>query len=179
MFSLRALQVSVAAVVFVTVDTLAGDVEAGKRLKWSTESQVARQGLARLQRRIESFAVALDDSTPRAQAFLGSYHVFKGEYSKARARFELSLSKVGADAAPMTIRYGMAFTHLYEGNVDAALASLETYLDEYQKLLLARAYDRLGESAEAKKAYEEIVASTGDSLGRALAYPEAKRMSAR
>jgi tetratricopeptide (TPR) repeat protein len=33
---------------------------------------------------------------------------------------------------PFAIRFGVTFSHLYEGHVDDALASLRTYLDEYK-----------------------------------------------
>ena len=35
-------------------------------------------------------------------------------------------------AVPFAIRFGVTFSHLYEGNVDAALDSLRTYLAEYR-----------------------------------------------
>jgi tetratricopeptide (TPR) repeat protein len=35
-------------------------------------------------------------------------------------------------AAPFAVRYGIAFSHLYEGAVDAALDSLRAYLEEYR-----------------------------------------------
>ena len=35
-------------------------------------------------------------------------------------------------AVPFAIRFGVTFSHLYEGNVDAALESLRTYLAEYR-----------------------------------------------
>jgi tetratricopeptide (TPR) repeat protein len=47
--------------------------------------------------------------------------------------------------------------------------------DPFHQLLLARAYDRLGDKENAKKAYEAVVASQQNGLERALAWPEAKR----
>jgi tetratricopeptide (TPR) repeat protein len=47
--------------------------------------------------------------------------------------------------------------------------------DPFHKLLLARAYDKAGDQANAQKVYKEIVDSTQNSLERAIAYPEAKK----
>ena len=47
--------------------------------------------------------------------------------------------------------------------------------DPFHKLLLARAYEKTGDTAAAKKAYAEIVAFNVNNLERALAYPEAKK----
>lgn len=47
--------------------------------------------------------------------------------------------------------------------------------DPFNKLLLARAYEKAGDKESARKAYGEVLASTQNSLDRALAYPEAKR----
>src|SRR5262249_24648074 len=41
--------------------------------------------------------------------------------------------------------------------------------DPFHRLLLARAYERLGDTANAKKAYQEVVDSTTNNLERALA----------
>jgi len=41
--------------------------------------------------------------------------------------------------------------------------------------LLARAYEKAGQEAQARKAYEEVVASTTNNIERALSYPEARR----
>ena len=45
----------------------------------------------------------------------------------------------------------------------------------FRKLLPARAYERSGDTAAARKAYEEVVASNVNNLERALSYPEAKK----
>jgi tetratricopeptide (TPR) repeat protein len=47
--------------------------------------------------------------------------------------------------------------------------------DPFHRLLLARAYERLGDTANAKKTYQEVVDSTTNNLERALAYPEARK----
>ncbi|HKA17504.1 MAG TPA: tetratricopeptide repeat protein [Blastocatellia bacterium] len=47
--------------------------------------------------------------------------------------------------------------------------------DPFHKLLLARAYDKSGDSANAQKLYKEITEFNQLTLERALAYPEAKK----
>jgi predicted Zn-dependent protease len=46
--------------------------------------------------------------------------------------------------------------------------------DPFHQLLLARAYEKSGEKAEAQKTYQEVVDSRQNGIERALAYPEAK-----
>lgn len=266
------------------------------------------QGANESEKARSAFERALDIGPPsaRARAFLANDDLLKGEYAKARATFEGIARDLPAGSAPFVIRYGIAFSHLYEGNSDKAADALETFLEEYrrsgatqgfpevfiwnsiarialesgrpkqaleayekgyqsvpssslpedqkqlwlgrlrhgrcralarmgkhdeawaeseeirkmidnggesarqylpayhylvgylklesgdldaavehlkqadpgdpfQKLLLARAYERKGDKTSAREAYEEIVASTANGLERALAYPEAKR----
>ncbi len=78
-------------------------------------------------------ALALDASTPRVHALLAGLLILDGDYGKARAALEAALAMVPADAAPANIRYQVAFTHLYEGHVDEALATLTSFVDEYAK----------------------------------------------
>lgn len=47
--------------------------------------------------------------------------------------------------------------------------------DPFQKLLLARAYEKSGDTASAQKLYEEITEFNQLTLERALAYPEARK----
>lgn len=47
--------------------------------------------------------------------------------------------------------------------------------DPFHKLLLARAYEKSGDAANAQQAYKEIVSSTQVNIERAIAYPEAKK----
>ena len=70
--------------------------------------------------------------SPRVRAFLASEDLVGGEYEKARRTFldvEKSLPK---GSAPFAVRYGLAFSYLYEGQVDPALSALQTYLAEYK-----------------------------------------------
>jgi tetratricopeptide (TPR) repeat protein len=47
--------------------------------------------------------------------------------------------------------------------------------DPFQTLLLARAYDKLGEKENAKKTWQAVVTSSQNGIERAIAFPEAKR----
>ncbi|HKP85451.1 MAG TPA: tetratricopeptide repeat protein [Blastocatellia bacterium] len=47
--------------------------------------------------------------------------------------------------------------------------------DPFHKLLLARAYEKSGDTANAQAIYKEIVGSTQVTIERAIAYPEAKK----
>ena len=77
-------------------------------------------------------AIALDPSTPRAYGFVGNYYLMKGDYEKAREMYRLAKAKTPAGVAPGLPAYSTAFTHLYEGHVDEAIATLRSYLDEYK-----------------------------------------------
>jgi len=77
-------------------------------------------------------ARAIGPRSARVEAFLAGNDLLKEQYGKARATYlevEKSLPK---RAVPFAIRFGVTFSHLYEGNVDAALDSLRTYLAEYR-----------------------------------------------
>jgi tetratricopeptide (TPR) repeat protein len=71
-------------------------------------------------------------SSPRVDVFLANDDLLKGDYGKARATFESVEKNLPKGSVPFAIRFGTTFSYLYEGNVDAALKSLETYLNEYK-----------------------------------------------
>ena len=52
--------------------------------------------------------------------------------SEARAQYAAVEKSLPKGSVPFAVRFGTTFSHLYEGNVDQALASLKTYLDEYR-----------------------------------------------
>ena len=78
-------------------------------------------------------AIALDPSTPRAYTFVGNYYLMKGDYEKARDLYRQARAKTPAGVPPGQPTYSTAYTYLYEGDVDKALATLQGYLDEYRK----------------------------------------------
>jgi predicted Zn-dependent protease len=105
----------------------------GERLVFMILGQLYN-GDARGDKAKEAFekALALGLRSPRAEAFLAGDALLKGQYPEARRTYleiEKSLSK---GSVPFPIRFGVAFSHLYEGNPDAALESLRTYLAEYK-----------------------------------------------
>ena len=73
--------------------------------------------------------------------------------------------------------YMAGYLKLEKGDAQGAVDELkQANLDDpFHKLLLARAYERTGDKASAKKAYQDIVAFNVSNLERALAYPEAKK----
>jgi tetratricopeptide (TPR) repeat protein len=95
----------------------------------------------------ETIRRMIDEGGERGKEFEPAYHYLAG-YIKLQA----------GDAQG-------AIDHLKKANLD----------DPFHKLLLARAYERAGDKPRARKAYEEVLASTTPGLERALAYPEAKK----
>jgi len=142
---------------------------AGERIVHVLLGQVlAAAGRLDEARREYEAAIALDPTTPRAHAFIANLLVLKGDHAGARAAFEKVLKIMPAGTAPGPVRYGVAFTYLYEGNPDAALASLRTFVDEYRKAgapfgipevfiwnSIARINLENGRLPEAMKAYEK------------------------
>ena len=73
--------------------------------------------------------------------------------------------------------YLAGYCLLEAGDTAAAIEQLEQAdpNDPFHRLLLARAYERAGQEADARKAYEEVAAATTNNMERALSYPEAKK----
>jgi len=106
--------------------------------------------------------------SPRVRAFLANEDLVQGNYEKARRTFlevEKSLPK---GSAPFAVRYGLAFSYLYQGQVDPALEALQTYLAEYRNSGAAQGFPEVfiwnsiarinlenGRLDAAMKAYEE------------------------
>ena len=114
-------------------------------------------------------AIRISDRTPRAYQLLGNYHLMKGDYGKAREYYTVARSKVPKGVAPGAISYNVAFTHLYEGDVDQALKTLTAYVGEFKNATvrfgevpevfiwnsIARINLENGRLEEAMKAYEK------------------------
>jgi tetratricopeptide (TPR) repeat protein len=113
-------------------------------------------------------AIALDDSTPRAHAFIGNALLLRGQYAQARAQYDAALQKRAPGTAPGGVFYPRSLSYLYEGNVDEALKGLQTFLGEYKQNKLdanfpevfihnsiARINLENGRLEAAMKAYEE------------------------
>jgi tetratricopeptide (TPR) repeat protein len=71
-------------------------------------------------------------SSPRVDAFIANDDLLRGEYARARAALQAVEKSLPKGSVPFAIRFGITFSHLYEGDTDAALGSLRTYLQEYK-----------------------------------------------
>ena len=73
--------------------------------------------------------------------------------------------------------YLAGYLKLEAGDPAAAIAELMQIeqRDPFQELLLARAHEKKGARADARKAYQAVVDSRQNNIERALAYPEAKK----
>ncbi|HEY0082767.1 MAG TPA: tetratricopeptide repeat protein [Pyrinomonadaceae bacterium] len=98
-------------------------------------------------REAELIKKMIEENPERGKQFMTSYHYIAGY-----------LRLEGGD-------YAKALEHLKQAD----------QTDLFHKLLLARAYDRSGDAANAQKIYREIVDSKQNNLERALAVPEAKK----
>jgi tetratricopeptide (TPR) repeat protein len=85
-------------------------------------------------------AQAIGPKSARVEAFLAGDDLLKGRYAKARTTYESVEKSLPKGSVPFAIRFGVTFSHLYEGNVDAALESLRTYLAEYKDNGLDQAF---------------------------------------
>jgi tetratricopeptide (TPR) repeat protein len=129
---------------------------------------LAGEGRISEARKEYSAAIALDPSTSRAHQLVANLLVLEGDYAGARAAYERVLKLMPSGTAPGPVRYGIAFTYLYEDKPDAALESLRTFLGEYKKAgapfglpevfiwnSIARINLENGRLPEAMKAYEK------------------------
>ena len=73
--------------------------------------------------------------------------------------------------------YLAGYLKLEAGDYQAAVDELKQAnpQDPFHNLLLARAYEKVGDKENARKTYQAVVDSQQNGLERALAYPEAKR----
>jgi tetratricopeptide (TPR) repeat protein len=76
----------------------------------------------------------------RVEAFLANDDLLHGRYAKARQTFLDVEKSLPRGSAPFAVRYGLAFSYLYEGQVDPALDALKTYLAEYEDSGSAQAF---------------------------------------
>jgi tetratricopeptide (TPR) repeat protein len=104
----------------------------GQIYQASNEAEKARQAFRRCEE--------IGPSSPRARAFLANADLLDGHYAKARGTFERVEASLPKGTAPFTIRYGIAFSHLYEDHPDAAIASLRILLEEYREAGLTQGF---------------------------------------
>ena len=70
--------------------------------------------------------------SPRVEAFLAGDELLQGRYAEARSAYAAIEKKLPEGSVPFAIRFGTTFSHLYQGQVDEAIASLELYLEQYR-----------------------------------------------
>jgi tetratricopeptide (TPR) repeat protein len=97
----------------------------GQLYQGSNEAEKARKAFERCEE--------IGPSSPRVRSFLAGFDLLRGEYSRARSTYEKVEASLPKGAAPFSVRYGIAFSHLYESHPDAAIDSLKTYLGEYRE----------------------------------------------
>jgi tetratricopeptide (TPR) repeat protein len=113
-------------------------------------------------------ALAVGPDSPRARSFIANDDLLKERYAEARAAFESIEKELPKGSLPFVIRYGVAFSHLYEGHPEKAVAALDEFLTEYRNSAasqgfpdvfiwnsIARIHLETGNAAEAMKAYEK------------------------
>jgi tetratricopeptide (TPR) repeat protein len=105
----------------------------GERLLWMILGQLYN-GDAKADKALAAFekAQAIGPTSARAEAFLAAADLMKGDYPKARTTYQAIEKRLPKGSVPFAIRFGVTFSHLYEGHVDEALESLRTYLAEYK-----------------------------------------------
>jgi tetratricopeptide (TPR) repeat protein len=117
-------------------------------------------------------ALAVGPSSPRARSFVANDDLLHEKYAEARAAFESIERELPAESLPFVIRYGVAFSHLYQGNPAMAVEALEKYLAEYRDSAasqgfpevfiwnsIARIHLENGSALKAMDAYEKGYAS--------------------
>jgi tetratricopeptide (TPR) repeat protein len=137
-----------------SVKTAANIGERDKQI-WTGRLHHGRaRALARMGKHKEAWEEAeivhkmIEDGGDSAKEFLPAYHYLAGYLKLEAGEAELALE------------------HLKQA---------EPEHDDFRNLLLARAYEKLGDKEKARKAYQDIVDSKDNNLERALSYPEAKK----
>jgi tetratricopeptide (TPR) repeat protein len=110
----------------------------------------------------------IDASMPRAHALLGNYYLLKGEYPTAREHYKKSLALKAPGSVPFQGNFGLAYTYVYEGDLQSALKVLNAFREEYTKTQpipdlppvflwnsIGRLYLENGQPEEAIKHYEK------------------------
>lgn len=92
------------------------------------------QGTGDAARARAAFTRALEIGPPsnRARSFLANDDLLHEKYSEARTNFMEIEKALPPDAAAAAIRYGIAFSYLYEGKDGQAIESLEAFLKQYR-----------------------------------------------
>lgn len=113
----------------------------------------------------------------RIRSFLANDDLLEGRFVRARQTFLEIERDLPENSTPFAIRYGIAFSYLYEENLEAALSSLKKYLSEYLESGASRNFPEVfiwnsiarislegGLPVEAMDAYESGYQAVRDSL---------------
>jgi tetratricopeptide (TPR) repeat protein len=113
-------------------------------------------------------ALAVGPPSARARSFLANDDLLREKYAQARATFESIERELPRESLPFLIRYGVAFSYLYESQPEPAVDALQKYLVAYRESAasqgfpevfiwnsIARIHLENGNTAEAMKAYEK------------------------
>jgi len=105
-----------------------------------------------------------------------------GKIQEAWAETETIKKMIEAGGEPAkqywpAYHYVAGYVKLEAGEYDAALEHLKQadMKNPFDTLLLARAYEKLGQKEEAKKTYQRVVDSEWPGIERPLAFPEASK----
>jgi tetratricopeptide (TPR) repeat protein len=141
----------------------------GERLTYMLLGQVY-QGANESDRARAAFerALAIGPPSARARSFIANDDLLREKYAAARETFESIERELPKESLPFLIRYGVAFSHLYEGHPDKAVDALDKYLVAYRESAasqgfpdvfiwnsIARIHLENGNTSEAMKAYEK------------------------
>jgi tetratricopeptide (TPR) repeat protein len=109
-------------------------------------------------------ALAIGPDSPRARSFIANDDLLRGKYSESRATFESIERALPRESLPFVIRYGVAFSYLYEDHPAQAVEALEKYLAEYRDSAASQGFPEVFiwnsiarihlENGDAKKAME-------------------------
>jgi tetratricopeptide (TPR) repeat protein len=113
-------------------------------------------------------ALEVGPTSLRARSFIANDDLLHENYAQSRAAFETIERELPKGSVPFVIRYGVAFSHLYEGHPNPAIDSLQTYLSEYRDSganqgfpevfiwnSIARIHLEAGRPQEATEAYDK------------------------
>jgi tetratricopeptide (TPR) repeat protein len=113
-------------------------------------------------------ALEVGPESLRARSFIANDDLLREKYAQSRAALESIERELPKGSAPFVVRYGVAFSHLYEERPNPAIDSLQTYLAEYRESganqgfpevfiwnSIARIHLEAGRPVEATAAYEK------------------------
>lgn len=71
--------------------------------------------------------------SPRAHTIIAQCYLMQDRYHQARTHYRKAIAQFDRDATPFAPFFGLAWTYLYEGQPDSALAVQKDFLDRYNR----------------------------------------------